>query len=472
MVTGAGTRDGGAPDAGAPDGDAARKRRLTWSAAAALCLLLPLPFVRAGLLFDACLAALPAVVAAFAAPMRRPWGRITPATAVLAAAVLSLAVDIGYRGPKDYAALWEFAEAPALLVLAVRQIRRAPARQAAVGGALAVAAFALLPLRFLYADPPAKGSAVVLLGVLALCFALPPAGVALYLRVQEDRRRRAVARARRAQRLEVAGDLHDFVAHEVTGIVLEVQAARVAAYDREQTAELLARLEDAGLRALESMDRTVRTLRDPEGHATAGAGRTADAHRHHRQPPAADEGELPPTRPHGLADLSEMVERFAATGGGHMRRNGRGGDGSGDGSGGSGGAGGTGGTGGSEGGVQVLLDLDDGLTGTLSRATEDAVHRVVLEALTNIRRHAAGAGLVTVAVARVPAGGGPGNGPGVAVTVTDDGGGRPGGPLGLPRHSGGTGLAALTGRVEALGGTLTCGRHASGWRVHAVLPAA
>ncbi|WP_053695519.1 sensor histidine kinase [Streptomyces sp. NRRL F-5755] len=407
-------------------------RRLGWSAAGALCLLLPVPLVRGGAPLEALVAALPAVVAAFAAPMRWPWGRITLGTAVITAAVLSLAVDLVYRGPKSYAALWEFAEAPALLLLAARQIHRAPARQAAVGGFLAVLAFVLLPLRFVYADPPVKAGAAVLVSALALFVAVGVGGLALYLRAQEARRHRAVAQARRDQRLEVAGDLHDFVAHEITGIVLEVQAARVAEYDREQTAELLARLEDAGLRALDSMDRTVRTLRDPEGHAAADSPRTPEAYGHAG---AADAGELPPTRLYGLADLAEMVERFGATG------------------------------------VRTALDLDDALSGTLPRATEDAVHRVVLEALTNIRRHAAGAGRVRVEVARAPAGDGPGDGRRVAVTVTDDGGGRPAGPLGLPRHGGGTGLAALTARVEALGGTLAYGRHGDGWRVHAVLPA-
>ncbi|WP_280119051.1 sensor histidine kinase [Streptomyces albofaciens] len=405
--------------------------RLAWSAAGALCLLLPVPLVRGGAPLEVLVAALPAAVAAFAAPMRWPWGRIGLTTAVITAAVLSLAADLVYRGPKSHAALWEFAEAPALLLLAARQIRQAPARQAAVGGFLAVLAFVLLPLRFLHADPPVKGEAAALVSALALFVAVGAGGLALYLRAQEDRRHRAVAQARRDQRLEVAGDLHDFVAHEITGIVLEVQAARVAEYDREQTAELLARLEDAGLRALDSMDRTVRTLRDPEGHAATDSARAPEAL---GDTGAADAGELPPTRLYGLADLAEMVERFGATG------------------------------------VRTALALDDTLTGTLPRATEDAVHRVVLEALTNIRRHAAGAGAVSVEVAGAPAGVGAGDGRGVAVTVTDDGGGRQAGPLGLPRHGGGTGLAALTARVEALGGTLEYGRHGAGWRVRAVLP--
>ncbi|UNO43940.1 two-component sensor histidine kinase [Streptomyces sp. MST-110588] len=419
----------------------------------------PALLARPGTTAQAILAALPATAAVFAAPMRWPWRRVPLTTAAIVVLALSLAVDVVYRGPKSYAGLWAVAEFPALLVLTGRVVRRAPDRQAAVVGALAVAATVLLPLRFLFAEPSVAGSAVALTCAFAFFPAVGAAGTGLYLRTLENRRIRAVEKARRDQRLEVAGDLHDFVAHEVTGIVLEVQAARVAAYDREQLDELLERLEEAGLRALESMDRTVRTLRDPEG--------------------GGEEGQPPPTRVHGLADLAEMVERFAATGGGVRAGS----------------------------AVRTVLELEEGLTGALPRETEDAVHRVVLEALTNIRRHAAGAGRVTVTVARVDEGAGDvgitgdvgiaagvGTAAGVggaigprdvggaggvrdavAVTVVDDGGtsgGRSGGPLSGARQAGGTGLAALRARVEALGGRLEYGSYGTGWRVRAVLPAA
>ncbi len=54
-------------------------------------------------------------------------------------------------------------------------------------------------------------------------------GVGLYLRALDARRSRSLAAARRDERLELARDLHDFVAHHVTGIVVQAQAARFAA---------------------------------------------------------------------------------------------------------------------------------------------------------------------------------------------------------------------------------------------------
>jgi signal transduction histidine kinase len=84
---------------------------------------------------------------------------------------------------------------------------------------------------------------------------------------------------------------------------------------------------------------------------------------------------------------------------------------------------------------------------------------VVIEALTNVRRHAPSATTVTVAVA-VHSGV-------VEVTVVDDGGAAPA----APRDGGGTGLAGLDERVRALGGDLHAGPHGAGWRVSCHLPA-
>jgi len=93
-----------------------------------------------------------------------------------------------------------------------------------------------------------------------------------------------------------------------------------------------------------------------------------------------------------------------------------------------------------------------------------AVYRVVLESLTNVRRHAARATEVTVSVRRAAE-----DRDAVDVTVTDDGG--RGGLLRLDRRrGGGTGLAELAARVEALGGTLTAGPREKGWRVRARIP--
>jgi signal transduction histidine kinase len=91
------------------------------------------------------------------------------------------------------------------------------------------------------------------------------------------------------------------------------------------------------------------------------------------------------------------------------------------------------------------------------------VYRIVVEALTNVRRHAASAAHVRVAVARTP-------GDRVTVEIADDG--RPAGRVDAGSRGGsGHGLAALAARVDALGGTLSTGPAGSaGWRVTAVLP--
>ncbi|TQF07532.1 two-component sensor histidine kinase [Kitasatospora acidiphila] len=343
-----------------------------------------------------------AAVAMLAAALRRPpLGRPDLVTGGGAAAVLSLGVDVGYPGQRGLVLLWEPFELAALLVLTARVIRHGSARQAAVvGPALALAAV-LLPLRFTLRMPTGAPLASVTGTALAIFPVACAVGVGLYLRARDGRRARAVQRARHEQRLEVARDLHDFVAHEVTGMLLEVQAARVGAYDEEQNRELLGRLEEAGRRALESVDRSVQALREPGDAAT---------------------------RVHGLADLSELVGRFTVGGR-----------------------------------IEGRLDLPPQSAGSAPREIEDAAYRLVLEALTNIRRHAPGARHLEVVVRFV--------GGGLGVTVTN-GGRRPGRITALPRrrHTGGTGLAALAERIEALGGRLTAGPHEGGWRVSGVLP--
>lgn len=86
----------------------------------------------------------------------------------------------------------------------------------------------------------------------------------LYLRWRRAERRSHVERARSSERLAIARDLHDVVAHEVTGIVVQTQALRHIA-DRNPGAvrAALPEIEAAGTRALESMRGMVARLREP-----------------------------------------------------------------------------------------------------------------------------------------------------------------------------------------------------------------
>ncbi|MFH8567209.1 sensor histidine kinase [Streptomyces sp. NPDC017993] len=345
-----------------------------------------------------------------------PTGRISLAQAAGGVAVLSLAADIGYFGQPGLVILWYPFETVALLVLLERVVRHVPSRQVGIVGPLTGAAAILLPLRFTLHAPDTGLKESVFAASLALVPAACAMGVGLYLRSLDNRRAHAVALARREQRLEVARDLHDFVAHEVTGIVLEAQAAQLSEDTApEEHRALLQRIEKAGLRALDSMDQTVTALREAEGRKW---------------------GEPPPTRLYGLADLHELVGRFSSMAV-----------------------------------AEVALSLEEEVAGTLSREAEDTAYRVVLESLTNIRRHAPRAGRVQVFAGRTAD-------RAVEVSVADHAG--PEAPAEtLPRSlagqggrsHGGTGLVGLTERVSALGGTLEAGPSEHGWRVRCLLPA-
>ncbi|MFF7703743.1 sensor histidine kinase [Streptomyces lydicus] len=378
-----------------------RQRRGRWAGVAAALMLAPAVISPPSAWLLAVLAAVTLVVAILAWPA----GRISLAQAAGGAALLSLAADGGYFGQPGLVILWYPFETVALLVLLERVVRHVPGRRVAFAGALTGAAAVLLPLRFTLHAPAAGLKESVFAASVALFPAAVATGIGLYLRSLDNRRAHAVVSARREQRLEVARDLHDFVAHEVTGIVLEAQAAQLGDASPEETRALLQRIEKAGLRALDSMDQTVTTLREADGRKW---------------------GEPPPTRLYGLADLPELVGRFSSMAA-----------------------------------AEVALSLEDEVAGTLSREAEDTAYRVVLEALTNVRRHAPQAGRVEVFAARTAD-------RAVEIAVADDAG--PGAPAGT-RQGGGTGLAGLEERVGALGGRLEAGPHGPGWRVRCLLPA-
>ncbi|MFB4307305.1 sensor histidine kinase [Actinomadura sp. GTD37] len=310
------------------------------------------------------------------------------------AAAGSLAATLVYRGPADNrTAGWWLAETAVAVVLLHLVVRRAGTRPAAIAGAASAAAVTALPLRLtLHVVPPA-GPRGVLFGCL-LCGlgAAAAAGTGLYLRFLDARRSRSVAEARRAQRLDLARDLHDFVAHEVGGMIVQAQAAQIGG----DTAEALRRIEAAGARAMASLDRTVHML-----HADG-----------------------PRDGPHGLDELPALVDRFSESGG-----------------------------------ARVRLTMDAGAPPPEVSAT---AYRLVVEALTNVRRHAPGATAVDVTVTAT--------GPALRVAVTDDG--RPGRTVPLrERRRSGLGLPGIAGRVEALGGDFGAGPAGDrGWRVTALIP--
>ncbi|MFJ4796659.1 sensor histidine kinase [Kitasatospora purpeofusca] len=405
---------------------------------AALFVLAPVLLAHPGQRAAALLLAVLAAGAVLVAAVRWPSGRVTLIGAVGGVAVASLLLDLVYSGPFRLPAFWLPFEWVALLILVGRVVRRGRGRWAGPAGALAVTAVVAVPLRFTVRTPNGGWTASVLA---VLTSGVPLAvvvGASLYLRVLDARRERAVAKARREQRLEVARGLHDFVAHEITGIVLEAQAGQLpGGHGAEETAALLRRLEEAGLRALDSMDAMVGALREPyEDGADGGAAGGVD-------PPGAIVGPASATgatRVYGLADLPELVDRFDRTGP-----------------------------------TRARLEGARDAAGLLSPDAEGAAYAVVLEALTNVRRHAPGA---AEAVVRVEAGAAEGGTAAVVrVSVSNDGR-APGGVRGLRRlrGGGGSGLPGLAERLAVHGGTLESGPlepaplRPLGWRTSCELP--
>ncbi|MFI6291400.1 sensor histidine kinase [Nonomuraea sp. NPDC050790] len=148
-----------------------------------------------------------------------------------------------------------------LAVLVATAVRTLPARTAA---AVAAAGLAVVAGGFL----AAPASAVPPLSALAWLAAVP---LGLVPRLLDARRHAAAERVRQAVRLELARELHDVVAHHVTGIVLQAQAAQlVTARHPDRTADSLAGIESAGSAALAATRRVVGLLRDTgpvaEGH--------------------------------------------------------------------------------------------------------------------------------------------------------------------------------------------------------------
>lgn len=348
---------------------------------------------------------------------RLPWG-------TAAAGVVSLAATVAHiAGPWPGSPPWGMVELIVLSGLVGACARWAPARAAVPAAVVAGLGGATSLLRA--TDGGAADELTALEAVYAVSFwALGPivaAGAGLLLRLQHDRRVRAVAAARRAQRLELARDLHDYVAHDVSEMIAQAQAAGTVAPAGTPAGDALRRIEAAGLRAMASMDRTVRVLNSDDGGDGSGSVDAAAGD-------AAGEAAVRPQP--GLADLPALVERFAASGS-----------------------------------ARVHLDADAELAASVPRELSGTAHRIVVEALTNVRRHAPAATAVDVRVRRCDGD--------LEVCVADDGGGVAslGSGSGLGR-TGGLGLSGLTERVDALGGSLRAGLDGAGWRLTARLPLA
>ncbi len=283
------------------------------------------------------------------------WRRTHPFAVVATAFGVITVVDIGLIA----------ADAPALemhsmvyfLVFPYALFRWGSGREATAGLAviLVPATLALSVNWTGVAD--AIGGVAVLMAAFALGWAV---------RSQHGARERGLERVKSEERVLLARELHDTVAHHVSAIAVQAQAGRaLAATSPSSPLEALEVIEVEASRTLAEMRAIVRVLRNeaPADYAP--------------QPGVADYAPQP-----GVADLERL-------------------------------------SGASPTGPRVEVTVSGDLV-ALPRAIDAAVFRIAQEAVTNARRHARNATLVDVRVA--------GDQSTVSLAVRDDGDPGPGGP--------------------------------------------
>ncbi|MBC9730608.1 sensor histidine kinase [Streptomyces sp. TRM68367] len=264
------------------------------------------------------------------AGLRPDW--LTPQLRTAVPAILSLLYTAHTLLP-GRTGMFGPGESALLLCLLFIAVRHCPRPWALVCGVLDAAALVSSPVRW-FGTFRGDAVAFVLLGLVLVGLVT---GLAAYLRSQDYRRTVAVGETRRSERVAIAADLHDFVAHHVTGILVQTQVARMMAASRTNDVNpVLAGIEHAATEALSSMRRTVGVLRDT-GPESAGRRPVGD-----------------------LAGITDLAEHFA----GPIQK--------------------------------VTVHRDPAVPGDLPHEVQAGAFRVVQEALTNVRRHAGDATEITV----------------------------------------------------------------------------
>jgi signal transduction histidine kinase len=231
------------------------------------------------------------------------------------------------------------------------------------------------------------------------------------LQVEEDRSAQlAVAE----ERVRIARELHDIVAHGVSLMTIQIAAARRVGPSKPDAAkESLEAAERTGRQTLSELETMLAVLRGADasiGAASSSSGRNAG-------PGSAGRHPLP-----RLDDIASLVDS--------LRQAGR----------------------------TVTFDVL-GDAPAVAPSVEVVIYRVVQEALTNAVRYAGDAPIDVQLVYSPTA---------ITVFVDDEGTG----PTSAARQGSGHGLAGMSERLATVGGTLEAGprRPGPGWRVHASVP--
>lgn len=225
---------------------------------------------------------------------------------------------------------------------------------------------------------------------------------------------RAAAQAVIAERLRIAREMHDTVAHSIGIIALQAgAAARVVETQPDRAREAMTTVELVGRETLAGLRRMLGALREAD-HDPAAHDRDRDRDRDRSRAPAA-----------GLADLERLAATTTAAG--------------------------------------VRVDVRRrGECRPLPADVDLAAFRIVQEAVTNVVRHAATDRCRVDVEYRADE---------LVVEVTDRGAAVPGAPDGSRPRSTGFGLLGMGERVALLDGGFTAGpRPEGGFRVAARLP--
>lgn len=216
------------------------------------------------------------------------------ACAVIGFSLLSTTVSAASGGVAAHPVATEVVAA---VLLVGAGCRRLPPVRAAALAAGAGAAVVLAPIVRYGADSP-----MALLAAPAALLWGTALAIGLILRDADARHRAALDRVRTNDRLQVARELHDLVAHHVSGIVVRVRAAQALsgnpAAPPQDPDEVYGEIEEAAAEALGAMRELVGMLRGDE---------------HVLPPPDASVGEVVRTAADGATvDVADELDGMAA----------------------------------------------------------------------------------------------------------------------------------------------------------------
>jgi signal transduction histidine kinase len=257
-----------------------------------------------------------------------------------------------------------------------------------------------------------------------------------------------VAHTARGERARIARELHDVVAHHISMIAVQAETGRLTVPGLpEAGARRFLEIGDTARAGLTEMRRLLGVLREDAAGAAdvAGAAGAAESGTGTRAPGSTGAGVSRQPQP-GLAQLAELIDAAREA---------------------------------SVAGTRLIIS---GPVAPLDPGVELAAYRIVQEALTNARRHAAGAavdvelryGADTLRLRVRDNGPGPVGGAAAGFAARQD---DPGGGVTPPagdgvRRDGGHGLLGMRERAFSVGGALYAGAApGGGFLVEAVLPA-